>query len=58
MKRYLFLIPAVVAALLTGCYSDDTNTDYKTLDLPVIDTPENDLALTACRSRPTSSTRT
>ena len=45
MKRYLFLIPAVVAALLTGCYSDDTNTDYKTLDLPVIDNPENDLAL-------------
>lgn len=70
MKRYLFLILAVVAALLTGCYSDDTNTDYKTLDLPVIDNPENDLALfvptgptrsnspTACRSRPTSSTRT
>ena len=45
MKRYLFLILAVVAALLTGCYSDDTNTDYKTLDLPVIDNPENDLAL-------------
>lgn len=45
MKRYLFLIPAVMAALLTGCYSDDTNTDYKTLDLPVIDNPENDLAL-------------
>lgn len=45
MKRYLFLIPAVVAALLTGCYSDDTNTDYKTLDLPVIDNPENDLTL-------------
>ena len=24
---------------------DDTNTDYKTLDLPVIDNPENDLTL-------------
>ena len=27
------------------CYSDDTNTDYKTLDLPVIDNPENDFTL-------------
>ncbi len=45
MKRYKLLLLAVVAALVTGCYSDDTNLDYKTLDLPVIDNPENDLAL-------------
>ena len=45
MKRYKLLLLAVVAALVSGCYSDDTNLDYKTLDLPVIDNPENDLAL-------------
>ena len=45
MKRYKILLLAVVAALVTGCYNDDTNTDYKTIDLPVIDNPENDLAL-------------
>lgn len=45
MKRYIFLILAVAAALMTGCYSDDTNLDYKTLELPVIDNPENDQAL-------------
>lgn len=64
MKRYKLLLLAVVAALVSGCYSDDTNLDYKTLDLPVIDNPENDLHWsyrtgpirsnlpTACRSRP------
>ena len=45
MKRYKFLLLAVVAALVTGCYGDDTNLDYKTLDLPAIDNPENDPAL-------------
>lgn len=45
MKRYKFLLLAVVAALATRCYSDDTNLDYKTLDLPVIDNPDNDPAL-------------
>ena len=45
MKKYKILLLAIVAALVTGCYSDDTNLDYKTLDLPVIDNPTNDLAL-------------
>lgn len=45
MKKYKILLLAVVAALATGCYSDDSNLDYKTLDLPVIDNPTNDLAL-------------
>ena len=45
MKRYKFLLLAAVAALVTGCYSNDTNTDYKTIELPAIDNPENDPAL-------------
>lgn len=45
MKRYKFLLLATVAALMSGCYSDDTNLDYKTLDLPVIDNPTKDPAL-------------
>ena len=36
MKRYKLLLLAGVAALVSGCYSDDTNLDYKTLDLPVM----------------------
>lgn len=70
MKKYKILLLAVVAALATGCYSDDSNLDYKTLDLPVIDNPTNDLALfvpnrayktsspSTCESRPTWFTRT
>lgn len=45
MKLYKFLLLVAVLALVTGCYSDDTNLDYKTLELPAIDNPENDPAL-------------
>lgn len=46
MKRYsIYLLAAVVGFSAPGCYSDDTNLDYKTLDLPRIENPDKDPAL-------------
>lgn len=45
MKLYRFLLLTAVSVVMAGCYSDDTNLDYKTVDLPVIDNPEKDPAL-------------
>lgn len=45
MKKYRILFLTAVAALAAGCYGDDTNLDYKTLDLPTIENPDKDPAL-------------
>lgn len=41
MKRYKFLLLVIVTAALGGCYSDDTNLDYKTLELPQVENVAN-----------------
>ena len=45
MKKYRILFLAAVAALAAGCYGDDTNLDYTTLDVPTIENPDKDPAL-------------
>lgn len=46
MKRYrTYLFAAAVGLCAAGCYSNDTNLDYKTLDLPRIENPDKDPAL-------------
>ena len=46
MKRYsIYLLAAVVGLSAPGFYSDDTNLDYKTIDLPRIENPDKDPTL-------------
>lgn len=45
MKRFTSLLLAVAGLCAAGCYHDDTNLDYKDLDLPRIENPDKDPAL-------------
>lgn len=49
MKRYKFLIAnwgmVLIVLLVSACYDNDTNLNYATLDLPVLENPNNDPAL-------------